>query len=185
MGLIALYWFKLYKPLIDTFSMKQGSSGNLGFIKAAGWETLANYNRDHPNAYTQADYLQALRWENPERSTARVRSRVAALQHVDCCWSGTKLSKRAYAVDHTFPFARWPNNDLWNLLPTKTTINSAKSDKLPTRQRLVLSRDYIIDWWQQAWHEHDREFFTQAMFALPDLTLGHMSFDDVFEAMLV
>lgn len=293
MGLVALYWLKLYKPLLDTFAMKQGSNGNLGFVKATGWETLtnysandfyigrciwdaqearslyrtlkdiaatiknmpakyitlpgtndevfdvdlartsppknsliidheflkslgtfyvplniwnvltdfsvwiepalvnewvnlmANYNRDHPSAYTHADYLQALRWENPERSTTRVRNRVSALAQVDCCWSGRKLNKNAYAVDHAFPFARWPNNDLWNLLPTKTTINSAKSDKLPTRQRFMHSRDFILEWWRQAWQESKREFFTQANFALPDLTLGNTNFDDVFEAVMV
>lgn len=293
MGLVALYWLKLYKPLLDTFDMRQGSSGKPGFVKASGWETLAdynsndfyigrcvfdrhearnlyrtlkdiattiknmpakyitlpgtndevflvdlarttppnsnliidneflkslgtfyvplniwnvlsdfsvwiepalvnewmnlmvNYNREHPNGYSQVDYLQALRWENPERSTTRVRDRVSALAHVDCCWSGTTLNKKAYAVDHAFPFARWPNNDLWNLLPTKTTINSAKSDKLPTRQRFIQSREYIIDWWQQAWLEDKQEFFTQATFALPDLTPGNTNFHDVFEAVMV
>ncbi|MRJ43222.1 MULTISPECIES: class I SAM-dependent methyltransferase [Idiomarina] len=44
MGLVSLYWLKLYKPLVDTFSMHQGGSGKLGFVKANGWETLTNYS---------------------------------------------------------------------------------------------------------------------------------------------
>lgn len=293
MGLIALYWLKLYKPLLDTFHMQQGGGGRLGFVKSNGWETLTRYsandfyigrfifdndeakslyrtlkdisstiknmpakyitlpgttngvfhvdlqrtsapksslvldyeflksmgtfhvprsmwdvltnysvwiepalvnewvtlmegyNRNHPNAYTKIDYLNALRWETPERSTVKVRDRVTALTNVDCCWSGSQLNKNAYAVDHAFPFARWPNNDLWNLLPTKTAINAAKSDKLPTRQRLMQSRDYILGWWQQAWSDNEPEFFTQANFALPDLSPSNASYDDVFEALTV
>ena len=293
MGLVSLYWLKLYKPLVDTFGMHQGGSGKLGFVKANGWETLTSYspndfyigrcifdndeatsvyrtlkdiastiknmpakyitlpgtkdeifqvelnrshapkdslvldfeflkslgtfyvphtiwdvltnysvwiepalvnewvslmegyNREHPSAYTKLDYLNALQWENPERSTRRVRERVGALADVDCCWSGRSLNKNAYAVDHAFPFARWPNNDLWNLLPTQKKINENKSDKLPTRQRLTQSRAYILEWWQQAWDSNQREFFTQANFALPDLTPNNTNYDDVFEALTV
>ncbi|MRJ43159.1 MULTISPECIES: HNH endonuclease domain-containing protein [Idiomarina] len=140
---------------------------------------------DNPSAYTKLDYFNALQWENPERSTRRVRERVDALADVDCCWSGRSLNKNAYAVDHAFPFARWPNNDLWNLLPTQKKINENKSDKLPTRQRLTQSRAYILEWWQQAWDSNQREFFTQANFALPDLTPNNTNYNDVFEALTV
>lgn len=293
MGLVALYWLKLYKPLLDTFNMQQGGSRGLGFVKENGWQTLTRfnandfyigrcildqgeaqnlhrtlkdiastiknmpakyitlpgtnegvfevelkrtnapkhglmldyeylkslgifyvpisiwdvlanysvwiepalvnewvtlmegYNRSHPNAYSKVDYLNALRWENPERSTRQVRERVKALADVDCCWSGSHLNKNAYAIDHAFPFARWPNNDLWNLLPTKTAINAAKSDKLPTRERLMHSKDYILDWWQRAWQDNSREFFTQANLALPDLAPANTNFEDVFAALTV
>ncbi|MBY6064516.1 class I SAM-dependent methyltransferase [Pseudidiomarina sediminum] len=294
MGLVALYWLKLYKPLLDTYNLQQANSRGLGFVKASGWQTLqqfsANdfyigrlitdadearsvyrtlkdiastirnmpvkyitlpgseqgvfdvelgrtqapknglvldhdflaslgnfhvpraiwdalthfsvwiepalinewvtlmegYNREHPQAYTTLDYRNALNWENPERSTQRVRNRVQELMKevgVDCCWSGASIRSQAYAIDHAFPFARWPNNDLWNLLPTKTSVNAAKSDKLPTRHRLLESRELILDWWQRGWSHNAREFFTQANFALPNLAPDNQSFDDVFEAL--
>ena len=146
---------------------------------------MASYQRNQ-SRFTLADYLNALRWENPERSTNRVRKRVddlLAQQGIDCCWSGNALRRQRYAVDHAFPFARWPNNDLWNLLPTRTEINSKKSDKLPTQQTLVQARVLIVDWWRTGWHEHRDEFFTQANLALPNLAPDNKNYDDVFEAL--
>ncbi|WP_258808119.1 methyltransferase domain-containing protein [Pseudidiomarina sp. CB1] len=295
MGLVALYWLKLYKPLIDTLGIQQSSSNKgLGFVKPEGWQTLTNrttndfyigacyfdpieaqnvhrtlkdiastirnmpakyitlpgtqtevfhvelertqkpkgalvldyeflkslgtfyvprsiwdalarfsvwiepalvnewsnlmasYALNQQRALSRVDYLNALAWENPERTTSRVRKRVEQLlneDHVQCCWSGSDIRPRNYAVDHAFPFARWPNNDLWNLLPTKTAINAAKSDKLPTTQTLLQSRDLIVQWWRQGWENHREEFFTQANFALPNLSPQNESYDDVFEAL--
>lgn len=151
------------------------------------WSNLmASYALNQRRALTRVDYLNALAWENPERSTNRVRKRVEQLlneDHVQCCWSGSDIRQRNYAVDHAFPFARWPNNDLWNLLPTKTAINAAKSDKLPTTQTLLQSRDFIVHWWRQGWEDNRQEFFTQANFALPNLSPQNENYDDVFEAL--
>jgi CRISPR/Cas system Type II protein with McrA/HNH and RuvC-like nuclease domain len=91
--------------------------------------------------------------------------------------------KSKYAIDHAFPFSRWPNNDLWNLLPSKVDINSKKSDRLPTYSKLSHSKEHITDWWQQAWHADTKVFFNQANIALPDLNTTD-NFEDVFEAML-
>ncbi len=294
MGLVALYWLKLYKPLLDHYDIQQSSSrSGLGFVKANGWDKIRSINSndfyigacyldtttaqdiyrtlkdiasviknmparyitlpgtknevfhvelertqkpsgplvlDHSfltslgrfyvprdiwdalarfsiwiepalvNEWSQlmasyqsnqtrfsaTDYLQALSWEHPERTTSRVRKRVEQVlqsDSVQCCWSGRAIQRSGYAIDHAFPFARWPNNDLWNLLPTKPTINSAKSDKLPSTQTLRHAKELILHWWRQGWGEAQQdEFFTQANFALPNLSPKNRNFDDVFEA---
>lgn len=294
-GLVALYWLKLYKPLVDQFSMQQNSNSHrgLGFIKESGWQRfityssndfyigahysdsnvaqslyqalkdiastiknmpakyttlpgskesvfhvelnktkrpktdlrldfgflsslgkfyvpvhvwdsltqfsvwiepalinewsslMASYSLNKAKQYTKLDYLNALRWEDPERTTARIRKRVTELmasEDVACCWSGERLRFQDYAIDHAFPFARWPNNDLWNLLPTKTKINANKSDKLPTGIKLSSSRELIVSWWKQGWQNNQAEFFSQANLALPNLKPDNTNFDDVFEA---
>ena len=294
-GLVALYWVKLFKPLVDHFQIPQSSNRQkgLGFVKADGWRVLSSFTandfyigaiytngdiaravyktlkdvtstiRDMPVRYitlpgseegvfhveskrttkpsggividasflasfgrfyipiniwdsmarfsvwiepslvnewaalmrtytaknamqfTHSDLLKALTWEDPRRTTTRVRSRVDALlkgDEVNCCWSGSKLKAESYAVDHAMPFSRWPNNDLWNLLPTKTQINTKKSDKLPSSTRLQHSRQIITDWWQQGWSDNADEFFIQANLALPNLPDSNRSFDDVFDA---
>jgi hypothetical protein len=296
LGLVALYWLKLYKPLVDQYDMQQNSSNTkgLGFIKSAGWSQLTSVSnndfyigayypqtsmasavsqtlkdiartiKDMPAKYTtlpgtsdavfkveitrsqqcnqdltldfdylkslgsvyvpkhiwdsltrycvwiepalinewaslmagygqnkkkplsKLDYLNALTWDDPQRTTVRVRNKVNTLlskESVICCWSGSQLRIVDYAIDHAFPFSRWPNNDLWNLLPAKTAVNSQKSDKLPSRIKLSRSKDLILHWWQQAWEDNKPEFFTQARFALPSLTTNRASFDDVFDAM--
>ena len=292
MGLVALYWLKLYKPLLDHYGMPQLSGNKPGFVKEAGWEQLRSYvasdfylgarYRDpvivaalhrtlrdisslikqmpaqyttlpgtseavftvelarsrlsgeelcldhdflasfgtfyvpvrlwdsftrfslwiepailnewtalmtgyqlrHGKQFTKLDFMDALQWENPVRATTAVRERVRELlltQDLPCCWSGKRLTP-TYAVDHAFPFARWPNNDLWNLLPANAAVNLQKSDKLPSRQRLMSSRERITDWWYNAWGDRGDEFFTQANFALPNLSANNRNFDDVFEA---
>jgi hypothetical protein len=103
--------------------------------------------------------------------------------YVKCCWSGKNLHA-SFVIDHAFPFARWPNNDLWNLLPTRRDLNAQKSDRLPTQYRLQQSKELITEWWKEAWGTHDRdEFFTQASFALPGIQQVTNNFDDVFDAM--
>ncbi|NVK23853.1 MAG: methyltransferase domain-containing protein [Gammaproteobacteria bacterium] len=295
MGLVSLYWTKLFKPLVDKFEMQQNNdaSKGLGFIKDDGWKKIislsvndlylgasyqteevylplyktlkevantiknmpvkftkipgsqqpvfsaetnrtvkpneglilnsdflsslgnfyvpvhvwdsltrysvwieptlvnewsaimASYQGNKANSYSKLDYLNALTWEDPERSTTRVRKRVdqlISISEVSCCWSGKSLRESSYAVDHAFPFSRWPNNDLWNLLPTKSAINLKKSDKLPTSLKLTSAREFITSWWQLAWPADQEEFFTQANYALPNLQSTNRSFDDVFEA---
>jgi SAM-dependent methyltransferase len=297
LGLVSLYWLKLYKPLVDKFGIQQNSNANkgLGFIKENGWLPLtdisnsdfylgASYSnsadnignnlhqtlkdisktiRDNPakfitlpgtqdkvftietksprmpsnfildsdylgsfgsfylpksiwdamaqfsvwiepallnewvaqmekysanktKGFSRVQYFEALRWDNPQRNTSKVRKRIDTLiaeQQVHCVWSGKRLNRLGnYAVDHAIPFARWPNNDLWNLLPSNIQINAKKSDKLPSALKLNHCREEIIHWWQSAWQNEPSEFFTQATLALPKLTHQNRSFDDVFEA---
>ncbi|WP_298772448.1 class I SAM-dependent methyltransferase [uncultured Shewanella sp.] len=153
--------------------------------------------------FNRLTLLDALNWGEVKRTTAEVRSRVDALkqkQHsLECVWSEVALSDE-YEIDHCMPFARWPNNDLWNLLPASCKANNQKRDKLPSRHRLQASEKRIHDWWQQAWLSPERHqdgyqlarcntqsqrFFAQANLALPGLPATNTNVDDVFEAMLL
>lgn len=148
---------------------------------------MAGYELNKQHAYSQVDFYAALKWEDAQRNTQQIRDRVQELQQIadlNCCWSGALLDHSEFAIDHAFPFARWPNNDLWNLLPTKHSINANKSDRLPTKLRMQQSKDWILDWWEIAWSENKNVFFTQASFALPGLGVNTDQFSDVFEAML-
>ncbi|WP_018984307.1 class I SAM-dependent methyltransferase [Salinimonas chungwhensis] len=298
LGLVALYWVKLFKPLVDHFKIPQSSNINrgLGFVKDGGWNALSSFTandfyigamylqpelaqavyqtmkdvavtiRDMPVRYTtlpgtgegiflaetqrtkkpsgslvldadfltslgrfyvpvniwdsltrfsvwiepslvnewaglmqsyvkntdvafsKADLLNALIWEDPKRTTTRVRNRINELLQtgsVNCCWSGKAIRLPSYAVDHAMPFARWPNNDLWNLLPTQSAVNSSKSDKLPSSVRMMNSKSLITEWWEQAWDEQADEFFIQANLSLPNLSASNRSFVNVFEAMTI
>ena len=150
------------------------------------WCTLmAGYNKGRGKEHH--DFLNALKWENPTRKTDHVRERVNQLmqtQDVYCVWTETSIKRaKTYDIDHAFPFARWPNNDLWNLLPATSKANSAKSDKLPSLAKLQDAKPIITEWWQQGWQHNQEEFFEQANLALPNLPLTNRNFEDVFEAM--
>jgi hypothetical protein len=106
---------------------------------------------------------------------------------------------------------RWPNNDLWNLLPTDSKINNQKSDRLPTQYKLKSAKERIQHWWQVAWLEQylpsdpapaasqklknaplaplitgqRQRFFAEANIALPGLSSDNTSIDDLFEALVM
>lgn len=161
-------------------------------------KTMASYsgNSEYSSPEKQFHLYQALNWLEPKRTTFEVRNRFEQLKKqspnsdlMQCVWSA-KFLKRNYDIDHSMPFARWPNNDLWNLLPTDSKINNQKSDRLPTEQKLKRAKERIQHWWQEAWLENtddssQQRFFAEANIALPGLNSGNDSIDDLFEALVV
>ena len=147
------------------------------------------YAKHQGVALTEAQSMAALRWQEPEHNTGYVRKRAAQLaqqEQLFCVWSGKRLAApKAYAIDHTMPFARWPNNDLWNLVPANAKLNLSKSDKLPSMRTLLQSRRDMVAWWQSAWASDADTFYTQARLALPGLPQRGCSFEDVFDALTV
>lgn len=120
-------------------------------------KTMANYsgNKQYAAPEQQHHLQQALNWLEPKRTTTEVRNRFEQLKQqtpeiAQCVWSSKSL-KQKYDIDHSMPFARWPNNDLWNLLPTDCKVNNEKSDRLPTEHKLKASKERIQHWWQLAW----------------------------------
>lgn len=167
--------------------------------------TMASYsgNAEYSSPDKQFHLYQALNWLEPKRTTVEVRNRFEQLKKqlpnnelLQCVWSAKSLKKN-YDIDHSMPFARWPNNDLWNLLPTDSKINNQKSDRLPTEHKLTAAKDRIKHWWQEAWLEntdesstshvnnHRQRFFAEANIALPGLSSDNSSVDDLFEALVV
>jgi len=166
-------------------------------------KTMANYkgNAKYQLPEQQHHLVSALNWLEPQRNTTEVRKRFESLkvtkgnQH-NCVWTDKSL-KHQYAIDHCMPFARWPNNDLWNLLPSDVNANGQKSDRLPTELKIKNAKQRITDWWQDAWLDNDignfevekvnnsQRFFAEANIALPGLDANNNSVDDLFEALLL
>lgn len=134
-------------------------------------------------------YHDCLVWIDSSRDTRDVRRRVDELRAegtmIQSAWSDKVLNSK-YDVDHCLPFAYWPNNDKWNLLPTTSNENRSKSDRVPKAQRLFDSKERILEWWQVAWGSdsvYQQRFFTEAQFSLPNVTAQCDDFEEVFEAM--
>ncbi|MEI6894447.1 MAG: class I SAM-dependent methyltransferase [Colwellia sp.] len=181
-------------------------------------KTMASYsgNSQYKSPENQYPLVQALNWLEPKRTTTEVRHRFEQLQNtlptdqqIHCVWSAKSL-KQQYDIDHSMPFSRWPNNDLWNLLPTDSQINNQKSDRLPTEHKLKQAKERIQHWWQTAWLEpsasepsayrkitaeptalsknkqsQSQRFFAEANIALPGLNSDNASIDDIFEALIM
>lgn len=158
--------------------------------------TMAKY-QGNSSVEQQGVIHSALQWLEPTRTTVEVRKRFDQINSANnpqhCVWSQKRLSMSGSAksnvqIDHCFPFARWPNNDLWNLLPTDAKTNLTKSDRLPTEQRMKNAKEPISQWWQTAWLDNNdeqisRQFFAQANIALPGLKTDNTSIDELFDAL--
>ena len=83
-------------------------------------------------------------------------------------WTGKRLSSK-YEIDHCFPFAHWPNNDLWNLMPANKQANRNKLDKIPSAQLMSTAKERIVEWWNEAYslNVYFDRFVTEAEASLP------------------
>jgi len=138
--------------------------------------------------YSMDVYHQGLQWVEGRRDTSTVRQLVEQkLQtgKVECIWTARNLKDKRFDVDHCFPWSRWQNNDLWNLMPSTHTANAAKSEKLPADSLLKQSRPRVLNWWDQAilGSVREEQFFSEAEAALP-LLGQRRTVEGVFEGML-
>ncbi len=51
--------------------------------------------------------------------------------YLECIYTGKKLYKSSYAVEHFLPYQYVVHDLMWNLIPADPIFNSIKSDKLP------------------------------------------------------
>ena len=129
----------------------------------------------------------ALDWQEGTRDTTLAIERAAELRDegfdLTCVWSASRI-RASFQIDHCFPWARWCNNDLWNLMPTRADINRSKLDKLPSSLAMSDARTRIIDWWGEAW-EHSAQserFFMEAGYSLPGLSGDRPALDQIYQA---
>jgi SAM-dependent methyltransferase len=136
--------------------------------------------------YDKSVYDRVFQWEDSKRSTAQVRNLAEQASPLNCIWTGQKLAKQSYQIDHCFPWSRWFNNDLWNLMPTSIKVNNNKGGKLPSAATMHASRERIQAWWEMAYAEEQirKQFQMEAEASLPLLNEGKASVDQIFDAVL-
>lgn len=136
-------------------------------------------------------HWKALKWLAPEHDTDIARRRAETLRadgFLYCVWTGKRLTRR-YEIDHCFPFAAWPCNDLWNLLPSDWQANQNKSDRLPSPDALDSAKPRLLDWWHSAYQQDIRlkeTFEDEARSALPVTGFGEGGFtlESVFDGLM-
>lgn len=98
---------------------------------------------------------RAMAWADPRRDVGFARRRALTLleEHgLHCVWTGQKLTADRLDIDHCLPWAAWPCEDLWNLMPSSPAVNRhGKRDRLPAPDLLERSEDRILSWWERAW----------------------------------
>ena len=137
------------------------------------------------------DVMAALRWLEPERDTAFVRTlaqrRIARGDALACVWSQRALRDR-FDIDHCLPWSAWPCGDLWNLLPVATAVNrDSKRDRIVGAAVLAEARPRILAWWQDTYVDADASisarFTEEACSTLPLAPDRAPDLEDLFAAL--
>jgi len=116
-------------------------------------QTVANIASDSSVPYSKKTPLALLlQSEAVERQTSIIRNywlhKIRNGNPVFCTWSGAQIkSEKELAIDHAIPFSVLFNNDYWNLVPSKNTVNSSKSDKILSKNQLFASKTRIFQIW--------------------------------------
>jgi SAM-dependent methyltransferase len=199
------FQWESYRPKVRPITLSR--SFLLGFgrfrIPAQLWQTLGQYAcwiepviiREWSRltmGWGIADYqstsLSVFDWEEGRRDTGIAKKRVVELKgegvKVPCVW--TASNPKLLHIDHCFPWARWLNNDLWNLLPASPVANASKGEKLPSAFAMANAKVRIQDWWQHAYVDSvlKEQFFMEAGSSLPNLQDGEFGVNEIYTAML-
>ena len=151
------------------------------------WANSSHIAEQDPNY--RKNYVEMQKWNEGIRDTTAARKRVQELQQkgelIYCVWTNARLRER-YEVDHCFPWSRWYNNDLWNLMPASMSANGKKREKLPSAPLMHSSRNRITDWWNSAYMNSRmaEQFLMEAEAALPLVSDSESDLAIIFEAVM-
>lgn len=155
-------------------------------------ELMRQYAESHGQVFSAFALMDNLKWLDPERDTTFVRGVVSSMMQdgstFNCVWSGKPLNAERFDIDHCFPFAAWPCNDLWNLLPANRDVNMRKKDKLISIKGLLDARERIENFWTDAYFarpiSYEQRFRREALASLPVLeSENEQFFDSMFDAL--
>lgn len=134
----------------------------------------------------------AMTWADPARDVRVARDRALRAMGtapLHCVWSGRRLTERGLDIDHCLPWAAWPCDHLWNLMPAHRDVNRQKRDRLPGDELLRVAHDRILDWWDRSYARANapiaRRFHAEARSGLPAMPDGEFGLDDVFAGLAV
>ena len=159
----------------------------------AEWSRLmVGYAEKQGRKLSNAKVGAAMAWSEPSRDVRIARAQAVRLIEsgkLHCVWSGRSLSANALDIDHCFPWAAWPCDDLWNLLPAHRTVNqSQKRSKLPGLELLRSAQNRIQEWWEKGYllaanQVLSERFMTEVRASLPVIEHVGFSLDDIFAAL--
>ena len=77
-----------------------------------------------------------LKWRNTRESSLIVVL-IESVGQIRCIYTKALLSKGHYDLDHFIPWSFVVHDLLWNLLPANPSINSSKSNNLPSLEKFL------------------------------------------------
>ena len=117
------------------------------------WVRLSlRYGKGQNRTIDEGLLRKTMEWLESTRDVDDVRRRAVemldAKQKLYCVWTGKALHRNSLDIDHCFPWAAWPCDDLWNLMPSSRAVNQhQKRDLLPNDDTLRKAKDHVVEWW--------------------------------------
>ena len=155
----------------------------------AEWKRLMQgYALGQGRELSEPRSVRAMTWSDPARDVRIARERALQLLGegpLHCVWSGRILNAARLDVDHCFPWAAWPCDHLWNLMPCLPAVNNRKRDRLPDDAMLRGARDRILEWWDRGYRSPANpalagRFMNEARAGLPAMPDESDRLEDVF-----
>ncbi|MDO4942726.1 MAG: HNH endonuclease domain-containing protein [Lachnospiraceae bacterium] len=114
----------------DWMRMIQDNTVNiLGWIQYEKVKWLQNNNPEVPGLiYKLAPMDEKMRKLNNVR---KLWEGILDVREVRDVFTGNPIATKQYDVDHFIPWSFVMNDELWNLMPMDSSLNSSKSNKLP------------------------------------------------------
>ena len=132
------------------------------------WIRLMESYQDRPDHKKDfSAMIEAMKWSEPRRDVSMVREiarRFLEKDRLFCVWSGKKLTEKTLDIDHCFPWAAWPCDDLWNLFPSNGSVNRNKKDRLPSSKILFKASERMMEWWDVAFSKNENQSIRQRFY---------------------
>lgn len=106
---------------------------NQSMVRAfVSWEWLQYMQRRNPSALNLAVRLFPPAHREPLTAQTKFWKEVMASERLCCIYSGQEIGADRFSLDHFLPWSFVGHDQLWNLIPVSSSINSSKSNKLPS-----------------------------------------------------
>lgn len=100
----------------------------------ACWEWLKYMQQRNPNVPAVANKLFPPQERGSLSNQKSYWRLVLNHTNANCIYSGQALSSNKFALDHYLPWSFVAHDQLWNLIPTLSAVNSSKSNNLPNSE---------------------------------------------------
>jgi len=102
---------------------------------------------------------------------------------LECIWTGKQITSQATLhIDHMLPFSKYRNNDLWNLVPSHSSVNRRKKDWIPSTKLLKKRKPEILNHWRNIENYYPTQFNSEAQYSLTGYR--ETEAEDLFKALL-
>ncbi len=100
----------------------------------ASWEWLKYMQQRNPNIPNVVNKLFMPQHRDSLNKQTKYWKNVLTHKEIQCIYSEIQLNPEKIALDHYLPWSFLAHDQLWNLIPTTQSINSSKSNNLPSNK---------------------------------------------------